>query len=197
MSAHPARIRSEIISKVTGWRISAMLVPDRASLYHKSCTKVFAPQHVSMLSGSCCCTATSARGCSDVSFGSIFVAQQHKGARRIPLNSASMVILKRLRPQVSGYAFPSAASLEKHMTGIQKTWKRVSVEAKLGNMRLHDLRHSFASFAIANGENIVVIANVLGHASTRMTERYLHLRDDQLSALSERTGQLILRRSLC
>ena len=121
----------------------------------------------------------------------------HNGARRIPLNSAAMVILKRLRPQANGYAFPSAASLEKHMTGIQKTWKRVSVEARLGNMRLHDLRHSFASFAIANGENIVVIANVLGHASTRMTERYLHLRDDQLSALSERTGQLILRSSLC
>jgi integrase len=64
------------------------------------------------------------------------------------------------------------------MTGIQKTWKRVCQEAQLGNMRLHDLRHSFASFAIANGENIVVIADVLGHASTRMTEQYLHLRDD-------------------
>jgi integrase len=78
------------------------------------------------------------------------------------------------------------------MTGIQKTWKRVCQDAGLAKMRLHDLRHSFASFAIANGENIVLIAAALGHASTRMTERYLHLRDHDVSALAERTGQRIL-----
>jgi len=120
----------------------------------------------------------------------------HNGGRRIPLNGAARAILDTLNPIVTGFVFPSATSPDKHMTGIQKTWKRVCQEARLENMRLHDLRHSFASFAIANGENIVVIADVLGHASTRMTERYLHLRDDHLSALSERTGQRILAGAL-
>jgi len=121
---------------------------------------------------------------------------RHNGARRIPLSGAAKAILDTLNPIAAGFVFPSAKSPDKHMTGIQKTWKRVCQEAQLGNMRLHDLRHSFASFAIANGENIVVIADVLGHASTRMTERYLHLRDDHLNALSERTGQRILAGAL-
>jgi integrase len=63
-------------------------------------------------------------------------------------------------------------------------------------MRLHDLRHSFASFAIANGENIVHIAAALGHSSTRMTERYLHLRDDDVNVVAERMGQRILPRTI-
>ena len=117
---------------------------------------------------------------------------RHNGIRRIPLNTAAKEILSVLEPKPRGFVFPSACSSSNHMTGIQKTWKRICQDAQLGNMRLHDLRHSFASFAIANGENIVVIADVLGHASTRMTERYLHLRDDHLNALSERTGQRIL-----
>jgi integrase len=78
------------------------------------------------------------------------------------------------------------------MTGIQKTWEEACELASLGHVRLHDLRHSFASFAIANGENIVLIAAALGHATTRMTERYLHLRDDDVNALAERTGQRIM-----
>ena len=117
---------------------------------------------------------------------------RHNGARRIPLSGAAKGILTALKPKAAGFVFPSAFSSEKHMTGIQKTWRRVCRDAELGDMRLHDLRHSFASFAIANGENIVVISDVLGHASTRMTERYLHLRDDLLNALSERTSQRIL-----
>lgn len=116
----------------------------------------------------------------------------HNGARRIPLSGAARAVLDCQNPRESGYVFPSARTQDKHMIGIQKTWNQVRRKAGLGNMRLHDLRHSFASFAIANGENIVVIADVLGHASTRMTERYLHLRDDHLNALSERTGQRIL-----
>jgi integrase len=117
---------------------------------------------------------------------------RHNGTRRIPLNGAARTLLAGLTAKDSGFVFPAAQSDQKHMTGIQKTWKRVCQEAQLGNMRLHDLRHSFASFAIANGENIVIIAGALGHASTRMTERYLHLRDDDINALSERTGQRIM-----
>lgn len=116
----------------------------------------------------------------------------HNGIRRIPLSGAARTLLAGLPKTGSGFAFPAAKSGDMHMTGIQKTWKRVCKEADLGNMRLHDLRHSFASFAIANGENIVIIAGALGHASTRMTERYLHLRDDDINALFERTGQRIM-----
>jgi len=114
------------------------------------------------------------------------------GYRRIPLNAAAKALLAEIPHCGSEFVFPSDRSEAKPMTGIQKTWKHVCQKAGLGKMRLHDLRHSFASFAIANGENIVLIAAALGHASTRMTERYLHLRDHDVSALAERTGQRIL-----
>ena len=117
---------------------------------------------------------------------------RHNGYRRIPLNAAAKALLAKIPHYGSEFVFPSDRSDAKPMTGIQKTWKHVCQEAGLGKMRLHDLRHSFASFAIANGENIVLIAAALGHASTRMTERYLHLRDQDVSALAERTGQRIL-----
>jgi integrase len=119
-------------------------------------------------------------------------AGSHNGNRRIPLNAAAKSIVQSMASTRSEFVFPADRTDLKHMTGIQKTWKRVCEAAALGNMRLHDLRHSFASFAIANGENIVVIAAALGHATTRMTERYLHLRDDDINALAERTGQRIM-----
>jgi integrase len=52
---------------------------------------------------------------------------------------------------------------------------------------VHDLRHSFASLALANNENLYLISRVLGHTTTRMTERYLHANDADLQALVQRT----------
>lgn len=117
---------------------------------------------------------------------------RHNGYRRIPLSSPARELLAAIQRAESAFVFPAARSDAKPMTGIQKTWKRVCRAANLGAMRLHDLRHSFASFAISNGENIVHIAAALGHSSTRMTERYLHLRDDDICALADRTGQRIM-----
>jgi len=118
------------------------------------------------------------------------------GHRRISLSGAARAILESIPRRDSEFVFPADRSDSKPMTGIQKTWKRACDLAGLGPMRLHDLRHSFASFAIANGENIVHIAAALGHSSTRMTERYLHLRDDDVNAVAERMGQRILPRSI-
>ena len=59
-------------------------------------------------------------------------------------------------------------------------------------MRIHDLRHSFASFALESGENILTISAALGHASTQMTERYLHLQRGATEALATRTSAYIL-----
>jgi integrase len=116
----------------------------------------------------------------------------HNGIRRIPLGTPARDILRKIE-RSSEYVFPADRNGRSgHMTGIQKTWKQVCDLCGLGNMRLHDLRHSFASFAIANGESIFLISNVLGHSTTRMTERYLHLRDEDVRGLAERTTQRIV-----
>lgn len=114
------------------------------------------------------------------------------GIRRIPLSQPAIDILVA-RPRTSTFVFPGKRGQCGHMTGLQKSWVLVREAAGLGPMRVHDLRHSFASFAIANGESLVVISKALGHTTTRMTERYVHLADDAVGELAERTAEAILR----
>ena len=52
--------------------------------------------------------------------------------------------------------------------------------AQLAGVRVHDLRHSFASFAVADGASLFLVGKLLGHASARTTERYAHLSGDPL-----------------
>ena len=88
--------------------------------------------------------------------------------------------------------FPAAKGLAAHTTGLQKAWSQLRAEARFEDLRLHDLRHTFASLALQNSENIYTISRVLGHTSTRTTERYMHLADGTTQALSERTSLLIM-----
>ncbi|HXQ09892.1 MAG TPA: tyrosine-type recombinase/integrase [Caulobacteraceae bacterium] len=114
------------------------------------------------------------------------------GGRRIPLSSHAISIIAR-QPQTSDFVFPAArAGVSPFTTGLQKAWEDVRVRAALNEVRMHDLRHGFASFALTNNENIYAISRVLGHASARSTERYLHIDGARAGALSERTGAFIL-----
>ncbi len=116
----------------------------------------------------------------------------HNGVRRIPLGSAAQEILNSLSPK-NEFVFPADRKGQSgHLTGIQKVWVQLREKCGLDKMRLHDLRHSFASFAITNGESIYMISAVLGHSTTRMTERYLHLRDEDVRGVAERTTQRII-----
>jgi integrase len=116
---------------------------------------------------------------------------RHNGMRYIPLGKAAVAILRNI-PRTSEHVFPAGRpGRSEHITDIKKTWVRVRRECNLGDMRIHDLRHSFASFAIGGGESIYTISAALGHATTRMTERYLHLRNEEIIAMAERTTQRI------
>ena len=95
------------------------------------------------------------------------------------------------QPRLGDHVFPAAKGGGGHFTGLHKSWTNVREAAGLGGMRIHDLRHSFASFAMDNGENIVAIGRALGHADMRTTQRYLHLRDQEITDLAERMGQLL------
>ena len=62
--------------------------------------------------------------------------------------------------------------------------------AELPGLRLHDLRYSFASFAVADGNSLFLVGKVLGHGQARTTEVYAHL-DDPLRAVTDRTATRI------
>jgi integrase len=113
------------------------------------------------------------------------------GERRIALSPGAAKILQRRTPE-GKYVFPALRGKDGHTTGLYKSWYLMRSEAGLGRLRLHDLRHSFASFALESGENILAISAALGHASTQMTERYLHLRADAAGNVADRTSAFIL-----
>lgn len=58
---------------------------------------------------------------------------------------------------------------------IQKVWRNIREEAGLGRLRIHDLRHNFASLAVSSGHSLYMVAKLLGHTQSQTTQRYAHL----------------------
>ena len=74
------------------------------------------------------------------------------------------------------------------MKDLQKPWRRVRKAAGLDNVRIHDLRHSFASEAVMAGESLPTVGKILGHTQAQTTARYAHLADDPLQNASDRVA---------
>ncbi len=111
------------------------------------------------------------------------------GKKAIAL-SASAAALIDARPRTSAYVLPSERLEDRAIEGVQKAWQRTRREAGLENVRLHDLRHSFASFAAASGASLVLIGKALGHSQTSTTARYAHLTDDPVRELADVVGNM-------
>jgi len=113
------------------------------------------------------------------------------GAKTIPLGGPAVKVLESL-PRIQGnpYVFPGDKA-GSHLVGLPRIWSRIKRAAGLSDVRLHDLRHSFASFAVAAGDSLYLVGRVLGHKQTRTTERYSHVHDDPLRAVADRTSQRI------
>jgi integrase len=105
--------------------------------------------------------------------------------RLIQLNSAALDLLRSLpREPENAFIFPSPVT-GRPSASLHFPWTRIRKRAGLTDFRLHDLRHSFASFLVNKGVSIYVVQGLLGHANVRATQRYAHLADETLSAASE------------
>ena len=71
---------------------------------------------------------------------------------------------------------------------VKRTWKTVRKQAQLEDVRLHDLRHTFASFAVSQGQSLPIVGALLGHSQAQTTMRYAHLMDDPLIGAVEAIG---------
>ena len=81
---------------------------------------------------------------------------------------------------------------ESHLTDLQHPWQRIRARAGLDDvLRIHDLRHSFASRALAPGEGLPMIGKLLGHTQVQTTARYAHLARDTVRASTARIGDSI------
>ena len=71
---------------------------------------------------------------------------------------------------------------------LQKAWQRIRKVAGLEDVRIHDLRHTFASVAVMNGMTLPMIGALLGHSQPRTTARYAHLAADPLREAAQIVG---------
>lgn len=125
----------------------------------------------------------------------LIIWQEHKsdssGAKSVPLNSAAIAVLQRAVPIADNpYVFPGLSE-GKPISDMQKPWQRVRNRAGLPDVRIHDLRHSFASFGVATGASLPLIGGLLGHRSLAATATYAHLSPAPLQAASENIAGLI------
>lgn len=109
------------------------------------------------------------------------------GQKIVPVGAAAMLlVLEAKRVEGSPYVFPAPTDPEKPFGNVVKTWRDVRARAGLADVRLHDLRHSFASAGLASGQGLVLLGKLLGHSDVKTTARYAHLAEDPVRAAADR-----------
>ena len=113
------------------------------------------------------------------------------GPKIVPLGSAAIKLLEEFpRSGSNPYVLPGKKK-DHHYVGLEKAWRRLRKRAELSDVRLHDLRHSFASTAASMGESLIFIGSLLGHTDTSTTARYTHLSTQPLHRAAERISEQI------
>ena len=122
----------------------------------------------------------------------IHLPDSKSGPRTVWLSSAARAVIDaipRYSPECP-FLFP-ARPPTRHIDNFEYQWHRIRKEAGLEGLRLHDLRHTWASVAAMNGVDMVTIAKFLGHALVETTERYAHLSDQSVSEAADRVSNRI------
>ncbi|MGD9979549.1 MAG: tyrosine-type recombinase/integrase [Hyphomonadaceae bacterium] len=105
------------------------------------------------------------------------------GKRAVHLTAAALAILRGLQPTNHKYVIAgetAGQSDERPRADLHRPWKRIVQHAKLDSLRIHDLRHAFASVAVAGQKDIYTVSKMLGHKDIRTTMKYAHLAEDAL-----------------
>ncbi len=129
----------------------------------------------------------------DLERGYLRLADTKTGRNARPLGASAAAIIEAL-PRLDGspFVFPGAKD-GAHLKEIKRLWYAVRYAAKLDDVRLHDLRHSYASVPAAAGESMLVLRSLLGHKRVATTERYAHLGDDPVKSAADRTSSAIAK----
>ena len=127
----------------------------------------------------------------DLDAGELHLRDAKTGPRAVPLSPSAAKILADL-PRVAGgpWVFPGKKAGD-HLSSIDARWYRLRARAGLEDVRLHDLRHSFASRALALGESLPMISKLLGHSQVETTARYAHLARDSVKDSAARIADSI------
>jgi integrase len=113
-----------------------------------------------------------------------------KTRKVIPLSLATLNLLERRKGNDSEYVFPSPKTGMPYRH-FHNTWDRIRKKAGIPDVRIHDLRHNFASLLINSGRSLYEVQKLLGHASISTTQRYAHLTQDTLRDATEVVSLLL------
>lgn len=107
-------------------------------------------------------------------------------SRHIPLSQAAIDVLTEMkRPAGAVFLFPNPRNPQKHLNSIKHGWQAVRDAVGLPTLRIHDLRHSFASAAVTAGIDLYHVGKIMGHQQVSSTARYAHVANSALMAAVE------------
>src|SRR5262249_53145016 len=116
---------------------------------------------------------------------------KQKAEHHIPLSAPARQLLSRLREHSAGSPWVLPGRQGRPRGDLKSSWERICKAARIAGLRVHDLRHSHASYLVSAGFSLPVIARLLGHSHVETSARYAHLFDDPLREATERVGAII------
>lgn len=119
---------------------------------------------------------------------------KQKKEHRVPLSPPAIKLLQdiKARDDDPDYVFPSRAGTKHpHLTELKSSWAKVCSIAGIDGVRVHDLRHTYASILVSGGASLPLIGALLGHTQVQTTQRYAHLADDPLREATNRVGAIV------
>lgn len=128
----------------------------------------------------------------DFAGGYLRLEDSKTGQKEIPVGPEVLELLGRtVRIEGERYVFPSLKTPGQPYVGTKKAWEHIRERAGMPDLRLHDLRHTFASLAVSQGASLPMIGKLLGHKDSKTTERYAHLHADPLRSLAANVTRAI------
>jgi integrase len=120
----------------------------------------------------------------------LFLSDSKTGRKMLRLSPGALSVIAGL-PRLEGSPFMFPGEPGKPRDGIRKAWSAVCRRAGLDGPRVHDLRHSYASFGAGMGLGLPIIGKLLGHSTPATTARYAHFADDPARLAADRIGATI------
>jgi integrase len=114
-----------------------------------------------------------------------------KKVRSVPLNDTAHSILNGLQSKKKYDFLFINTKTGKPYTTISKVWDRLRQEAGFPHLRLHDMRHAFASYLVSSGHSLYLVQNILGHSDPNVTQRYAHLSTKSLQDAADSASDII------
>ena len=127
----------------------------------------------------------------DLGAGELRLPDTKTGAKVVYLGDPAIAVLERIDRRDGNPWVIAGRKPESHLTDLQHPWRRIRARADLDDVRIHDLRHSFASGGLLVGEGLPMIGKLLGHTQVQTTARYAHLASDPVKSAANRIASRI------